>query len=284
MCGFQILKLMVDSLLQEASPDQVRGRVFSIYDVRYSVAFVLAALVFIPIWELGRDSTLLWVICGAFIASGALLAWTQRSWPFLARTAPKPPALRWINRTLALVSGVLPALAFLEPSIWPLGVVGLVPLVLLVCDAPSGREAAWRVWFGGIGFFIAVHHWLVPVTGPFVVPLAMGLALLWIPWGGIAWALLGRKRLRAGPAGALLLVPSAWVVAEYLRSWDHLGGPWVLLGATQWQNRPLLAVVAVGGVWRSAFCWSRAALPSPSSSSLGSPDGLGQSPLLLRYC
>jgi apolipoprotein N-acyltransferase len=162
---------------------------------------------------------------------------------------------------MALIAGAVPALAFPEPSVWVLGLVGLVPLMYLVSAAPSRSEALWRVWLGGIGYFIAVHHWLVPVTGPFVIPLAMVLAVLWIPWGLALWGTLGRQPegtlgRQLGPgrlAGALLLVPSAWVVAEYLRSWDRLGGPWGLLGATQWQNLPLLAVVSVGGVWLLSF-------------------------------
>lgn len=134
-----------------------------------------------------------------------------------------------------------------------LGLFGLVPLMYLVGSAPRAGEAAWRVWMGGIGFFIAVHHWLVPVTGPFVVPLAMVLAALWIPWGIILWMLLGTKRSAARVAAAVLIIPSAWVVAEYVRSWDRLGGPWGLLGATQWQNLTLLAVVSIGGIWLLSF-------------------------------
>ena len=159
----------------------------------------------------------------------------------------------WRDRVLALAAGALPALAFPEPSVWVLGLVGLVPLMYLVGSAPTQREAVWRVWAGGIGYFIAVHHWLVPVTGPFVVPLAMVLALLWIPWGLALWLIIGREQSPARLMVALLVVPSAWVVAEYLRSWDRLGGPWGLLGATQWQNLPLLAVVSVGGVWLLSF-------------------------------
>jgi apolipoprotein N-acyltransferase len=160
---------------------------------------------------------------------------------------------RWRNRFLTLIAGALPALAFPEPSIWVLGLIGLVPLMYLVGSAPRGSEAAWRVWMGGIGFFIAVHHWLIPVTGPFVVPLAMVLAALWIPWGIILWVLLGTNRSVARVAAAVLIIPSAWVVAEYVRSWDRLGGPWGLLGATQWQNLTLLAVVSIGGIWLLSF-------------------------------
>lgn len=160
---------------------------------------------------------------------------------------------RWRARLLAVPAGAIPALAFPEPAIWVLGLVGLVPVLYLVCSAPSGREANWRAWFGGIGFFVAVHHWLIPVTGPFIVPLAMALATTWILWGWIAWRLLGDEITGPRVAFAMVLVPSAWVVTEFVRSWERLGGPWGLLGATQWANLRLLAVVSVGGVWLLSF-------------------------------
>ena len=89
--------------------------------------------------------------------------------------------VRHRDRLLSLVAGALPALAFPQPSVWLLGLFGLVPLFWLTCASLTRREALWRAWLGGIGFFIAVHHWLIPVTGPFVLPLAMALAVLWLP-------------------------------------------------------------------------------------------------------
>jgi apolipoprotein N-acyltransferase len=50
-----------------------------------------------------------------------------------------------------------------------------------------------------------------------------------------------------------VLVPSAFVAGEALRSWDQLGGPWGLLGASQWNAPALLAVAALGGVWAVGF-------------------------------
>jgi apolipoprotein N-acyltransferase len=50
-----------------------------------------------------------------------------------------------------------------------------------------------------------------------------------------------------------VIVPSAWVAAEYVRAWGQLGGPWGLLGATQWANRQLLGVVSIGGVWLLSY-------------------------------
>ena len=45
------------------------------------------------------------------------------------------------------------------------------------------------------------------------------------------------------------MVPSVWLVVELIRSWQALGGPWALLGASQWQHPTMLALAALGGVW-----------------------------------
>ena len=249
--AFQVLKVLVDALVQEASPDEVRGRVFSIYDLLYNVAFIAAGLALVPLWEPGREQDLLWLLAVAFVATGVLVAARQRSWPFGAGGPPARtvPARRWRSRAAALVLGALPALAFPTPNLWLLGFVGLVPLLWLVARAPTGREATVRVVAGGAGFFVAAHHWLLPTVGPFIVPVALAFGVLWIPWGWLAHRLL---RDRPGPvalATAVLVVPAAWVVAEYLRSWEHLGGPWALLGATLWSRPTLAAAASLGGVW-----------------------------------
>ena len=123
-------------------------------------------------------------------------------------------------------------------------------------DRPRGREAAVRSWLGGTGFFLAVNAFLVPKVGPFMVPLAMLLAVLWLPLGWLAWSLLGGVVGRPGPArlaAALVLVPSAFVAGEAVRSWEGLGGPWGLLGTSQWNAPALLSVAALGGVWGVSF-------------------------------
>ena len=137
---------------------------------------------------------------------------------------------RWGARLGALGLGAPLALAFPRPGWWWLALVGLAPVLLLAIGAPDGREAAVRAWLGGTGFFLAVDAFLFPVVGVFMVPLAMLLAVLWAPVGWLARALLGG--LRPGPArlaAALVLVPSAFVAGEAVRSWDGLGGPWGLL-------------------------------------------------------
>jgi apolipoprotein N-acyltransferase len=164
---------------------------------------------------------------------------------------------RWTGRLVAPVLGAPLALAFPRPGWWGLALVGLAPLLLAAMAAPSGREAALRAWLGGTGFFLAVDAFLFPKVGPFMVPLAMLLAGLWLPVGWLAWALLGGGGPeRPGPGrlgAALVLVPSAFVTGEALRSWEGLGGPWGLLGASQWNAPELLSVAALGGVLGLSF-------------------------------
>ncbi|KJY30499.1 acyltransferase, partial [Streptomyces katrae] len=99
------------------------------------------------------------------------------------------------------------------------------------------------------GFIVAVHHWLLPSLHVFLVPLAALLGLLWIPWAVLVRELLGGAPAPGRAAVALLLVPAGWLLSELARSWQGLGGPWGLLGASQWQGPAGLRLASVGGVW-----------------------------------
>lgn len=155
---------------------------------------------------------------------------------------------RW-RGCLALLTGALPALAFPAPSLWWLAGVGLVPWLLLIRSADTKRRAALDGWLGGTGYMLAVHHWLMPSLHVFIVVLAALLGLLWAPWGLLVHRMLGGPVSAAAVAPAVVVVPCGWLVIELVRSWEALGGPWGLLGASQWQVAPALRVASVGGVW-----------------------------------
>ncbi len=152
-----------------------------------------------------------------------------------------------------MAAGALPALAFPAPSWWWLAWFGLIPLLLLVRAAPSGREASVRASLGVAGFVLATQYWLAPFVGPLLVVLAAGIGLLWLPWGWLA------HRLLSGPGGvgrtvaSVVVLPSAWVAAEVVRSWPPLGGPWASLGASQSAQPVTLASASLGGVWLTSF-------------------------------
>jgi apolipoprotein N-acyltransferase len=250
--AFQAQKVLADSLIQRSAPDAVRGRVFSVYDVLYNSGFVVAGLLLAPAWQAGRAHMLLWWLAAAFVAAAMVLARVQRSWPFV-RTAAVPVARRWWTRAGALLCGALPALAFPKADAWWLGFVGLVPMMMLIRAAPSGREGTMRAWWAGAGFSLAAVYWLIPNIGPFELVIAFGLGGLVVLWGRIAWGLLHG---RVGPlqlALSIVVLPSAWVAAEYVRSWSSLGGPWDVFGASQWNDIGFLSLASLGGVWLVSF-------------------------------
>lgn len=159
------------------------------------------------------------------------------------------PRPRWWRGPAALLAGALPAPVFPAPGWWWWAPFCLVPWLLLLRDAPTARRAALEGWLGGLGFMLAVHHWLLPSLHVFTLVLAALLGLAWAPWGVLVRALLAGPgtawRAVSAPGG----VAAGWLVIELVRSWQGLGGPWGLLGASQWQVGPALRLFSVGGVW-----------------------------------
>ncbi|MFF2654716.1 apolipoprotein N-acyltransferase [Streptomyces sp. NPDC058045] len=149
----------------------------------------------------------------------------------------------------ALLAGALPCLAFPAPSLWWLAYAALVPWLLLVRTAPTSRRAACEGWLGGLGYMLAVHHWLLPSLNVFTVVLAALLGVLWAPWGVLVRQLLGGVPPPGRAVAALVVLPAGWLLIELARSWQGLGGPWGLLGSSQWQVAPALRLASVGGVW-----------------------------------
>jgi apolipoprotein N-acyltransferase len=163
-----------------------------------------------------------------------------------------------VRRLLGLAAGfclgALPALAFPAPSWWWLAWVGLVPLLLVVCAAPTPCQAGARAWCGLAGYVLATQYWLLPSAGPLLVVLAAGLGTLWVPWGWATHRLLSRRPLTTRRTlAAVVVLPSVWVLAEAARAWPSLGGPWALLGASQWNQPATLASASLGGVWLTSF-------------------------------
>jgi apolipoprotein N-acyltransferase len=114
-------------------------------------------------------------------------------------------------------------------------------------------QGAVRAWVGMTGFVLITQYWLWPSVGPLLIVLAVGLGTLWLPWGWAAHRLLSGELTLWHVVAAVVVLPSWWVLAEAARSWDKLGGPWTLLGASQWNQPATLAPASVGGVWLVSF-------------------------------
>jgi apolipoprotein N-acyltransferase len=165
------------------------------------------------------------------------------------RVPRSPRSVKRAARWGSLVAGALPLLAFPPADLSYFAWFALVPGMLLIHRAPTSREAAIRGWWLGCGYFVAAMYWLAPEIGPAVILIATVFGALLGPFGKMIWVLLRPPVTVPRALAALVIVPSYWLVTEWLRSWQALGGPWAVLGASQWQHPAVLALAAVGGVW-----------------------------------
>jgi apolipoprotein N-acyltransferase len=152
-----------------------------------------------------------------------------------------------------LVCGALLVLAFPDVNFEFLAWFGLVPGLVLIVRSPTAREGGVRAWWLGAGYLIAALYWLAPQIGPGVLLVAAVFGALWVPFGIAAQKLLRPPLSWVRALAALVVVPSCWLLTEWLRSWQALGGPWAVFGASQWQHPAILALAAVGGVWLISF-------------------------------
>jgi apolipoprotein N-acyltransferase len=148
-----------------------------------------------------------------------------------------------------LLTGALPVLSFPAANLEWLAWFGLVPGLVLIVRSPSAREGGVRAWWLGAGYLIAALYWMAPEIGPAVLLAAAVVGVLWVPFGVAAASLLRPPVTWPRALAALVVVPSCWLLTEWLRSWQALGGPWAVFGVSQWQHPAVLALAAVGGMW-----------------------------------
>ena len=247
--AFQVLKVLVDALVGGATDDRLRGRVFAAYDVVYNLAFIIAGLALIPLWHLGREHSLLWGLAAAFVVAGAFVARQMRSWPFdLPWRTRQRPAHAWRVRLLAFAVGALPVLAFPAPALWWLA---------WVCARSAAARRAWCS--DDAGGWASVPDGAEPAScwrcstgcsrtsarSPSSSTRCSGCC--GSRGAGSHGPCCSRRAIDGRRlAVSLVLVPSGWIVIEAIRSWQSLGGPWGLLGASQWNVRPTLSLAALG--------------------------------------
>jgi apolipoprotein N-acyltransferase len=165
----------------------------------------------------------------------------------------KPVRWMWSVRGAMLLCGALLVLAFPAVNFEYLAWFGLVPGLILIVRSPTAREGGIRAWWLGTGYLIAALYWMAPEIGPAVLLVAAVFGVLWVPFGVAAQKLLRPPLSWPRALAALVIVPSCWLLTEWLRSWQALGGPWAVFGVSQWQHPAVLALAAVGGVWLISF-------------------------------
>jgi apolipoprotein N-acyltransferase len=152
---------------------------------------------------------------------------------------------------LVILSGLLLALAFcnfgLEWLVW----VALIPLLIVVEKENNIKRLMLEAALGGLVFFSITLYWIYYVTIAGLI-LLTGYLLLYF----ILFAFLVRLLSKAGIVktfNQLFIIPSCWVILEYLRSFLFTGFGWASLGYSQYQNLNLIQIASFTGVYGVSF-------------------------------
>ena len=158
---------------------------------------------------------------------------------------------------LALAAGAAAVLAFAPIAFYPLGVGCLAVLAALWLRSPP-RQSFWLGFAFGMGLFGAGVSWVfvsLSVYGGMPAPLAAFATLCFCALLSMFPATAGwlQARIPAGDAArAALVIPAAWTLFEWLRSWVLTGFPWLSMGyaAAGW---PTQGLAPLGGVFAASF-------------------------------
>lgn len=159
---------------------------------------------------------------------------------------------------LPFLSSILLIMAFPGWGLWPLVLVGLVPLQLH-CRDRAPVSAFFAGWGCGALWFAGSLHWITHTLSrygsvPFPLDqLVIGLlaALLGLSVG--LYAVVVSRSDSFGPWHLALLLPSAWLLLEIGRSWVPAPFPWLYLGSALWDSGPLRMLFPLAGVWGASF-------------------------------
>ena len=104
--------------------------------------------------------------------------------------------------------------------------------MVLFVRAPTTREALARGWWFGAAYLITMLSWMAPQLGPGLLLLGAVMGWMWSPFAVAARRLLRPPVSWLSALGAFIVVPSCWLIPEWIRSYQGLGGPWDLYGAS----------------------------------------------------
>ncbi|MBI5438277.1 MAG: apolipoprotein N-acyltransferase [Nitrosomonadales bacterium] len=144
----------------------------------------------------------------------------------------------------AFAAGLLCVFGFAPFGVFVIPVLALAALFALWGRAESRSAAAWLGFSFGMGLFVAGIGWIYVALhdyGNMPMPLALFATLLFAAFLALFPALAGYAQARSGetrgarfPAAngmcLILVMPGAWVLAEWVRGTIFTGFPWLALG------------------------------------------------------
>ena len=155
-------------------------------------------------------------------------------------------ALPWVLVSAAMFGFSFPSRLSLD-GIGLLAWIAIVPLLVVLIKTKPLMAVFYGTVFGGLQALI-VNYWhgtydyvtLHLITIAFVVEFLLFMIVL---------VLL----IRTSGKWGFLVIPSVWVVFDYVRSIGILGYPWGILGTTQFRFLPLIQIASITGVWGVDF-------------------------------
>lgn len=154
-----------------------------------------------------------------------------------------------------LLAGALAVVAFAPFGLFPLAVLSLLLLfrVWLRCERPG--QAAWSGFIFGMGLFSFGVDWIYVALhdyGYMHPVLAIFATLLFAAFISLPLALAGYLQARwcsTPEVRVLLVMPAAWVLAEWVRGGMFTGFPWLVFGYAQTPPSPLAGYAPLLGAY-----------------------------------
>ncbi|OUD13868.1 apolipoprotein N-acyltransferase [Thioflexithrix psekupsensis] len=155
---------------------------------------------------------------------------------------------------LALIAGAILPFAFAPFSWFFLAIIAPAMLFVIWQNVTPAR-CFWRGWLFGVGFFGVGVSWVYVSFSDFSdMPMisAILLTVAFVAFLALYPAILGWFVARFFPdihyGKYLLLLPSLWVLFEWIRSWLLTGFPWLSLGYSQIET-PLRGFAPIFGIY-----------------------------------
>ncbi|HYS55312.1 MAG TPA: apolipoprotein N-acyltransferase [Thermoanaerobaculia bacterium] len=154
---------------------------------------------------------------------------------------------------LAIISGVLFALAFPNAAMGWLIFIAPIPLFIILARATRARDAFLLGWISQFTAWLIMVPWVVRVMShygglPYITGLLIFVAMCIVLglYGGLFGLVV--YRIRPGdPFHRWLLIPLAWAAIEYGRTYLLTGFPWNLIAGAIVDYTPLLQFDRVAG-------------------------------------
>ncbi|NCF28581.1 MAG: apolipoprotein N-acyltransferase [Gammaproteobacteria bacterium] len=162
-----------------------------------------------------------------------------------------------LGMVLSGLAGLVLPLSFSPFNLFPVAPLSVAILFAVWTQVPARRAflCGWLYGLACFGFGVFWIHesfqfnriaigWALLLTGLLVMFLALYPAIV-----GYAVRRLGVENRRYQ---LLLLMPAAWVLAEWVRGWFFTGFTWLQLGYSQ-VGSPLQSLLPVGGIYAASW-------------------------------